>query len=181
MRNLKYALLGLLNQQAMTGYDLAKEFHKGLSEFWYAKHSQIYPELKKLVEEGLLTYEIQITGEILEKKLYTITKEGKTDFLEWLLKKEPMESTPKDIFRLRMYFSSCITPKNRIHLLEHELKQHEERLIFLKETMKNHTVIPKPTDPQFGDYIVLEGAIIREEGSVQWLKNCITYCNGSSN
>ena len=45
MRTLKYAILGLLNREPMTGYDIAKEFSKDLGEFWNAKHSQIYPEL----------------------------------------------------------------------------------------------------------------------------------------
>lgn len=46
MRTLKYAILGLLNKEPMTGYDIGKEFSKDLGEFWTAKHSQIYPELK---------------------------------------------------------------------------------------------------------------------------------------
>ena len=54
MRTLKYAILGLLNQKKMTGYDLMKQFESALCEFWSAKHSQIYPELKKLTEEALL-------------------------------------------------------------------------------------------------------------------------------
>lgn len=43
MRTLKYAILGLLNQKEMTGYDLMKQFESTLCEFWSAKHSQIYP------------------------------------------------------------------------------------------------------------------------------------------
>ena len=49
---LKYAILGLLNQKSMTGYDITKEFEEKLCEFWSAKHSQIYPELKTLNEKG---------------------------------------------------------------------------------------------------------------------------------
>ena len=48
MRVLKYAILGLLNQKSMSGYELSSEFESALNEFWNAKHSQIYPELRKL-------------------------------------------------------------------------------------------------------------------------------------
>lgn len=48
MGTLKYAILGLLNRNEMTGYELSKEFETTLFEFWNAKHSQIYPELKSL-------------------------------------------------------------------------------------------------------------------------------------
>ena len=51
MRVLKYAILGLLNQKSMSGYELSSEFESALNEFWNAKHSQIYPELRKLTEE----------------------------------------------------------------------------------------------------------------------------------
>ena len=35
--------------------------NKNLAEFWNAKHSQIYPELKKLLNEKLIFYEIKKT------------------------------------------------------------------------------------------------------------------------
>ena len=59
MGTLKYAILGLLNRKNMTGYDLSKEFETTLFEFWNAKHSQIYPELKSLSEKGLVQYEVE--------------------------------------------------------------------------------------------------------------------------
>lgn len=67
MRTLKYAILGLLNRNPMTGYDIVKEFNFQLAEFWNAKHSQIYPELKKLVNEKLIVYDIKISGDVLRK------------------------------------------------------------------------------------------------------------------
>ena len=41
MRTLKYAILGLLNQKEMTGYDLMKQFESTLCEFWSAKHKTV--------------------------------------------------------------------------------------------------------------------------------------------
>lgn len=51
---LKYAILGLLNRQKMTGYDISRACDTSLFEFWNAKPSQIYPELKSLTEAGLV-------------------------------------------------------------------------------------------------------------------------------
>ena len=84
MRTLKYAILGLLNIEPMTGYDLGKKFNYQLAEFWSAKHSQIYPELKKLVDEKLIVFNIEITGDVLEKKVYSITDKGRECFIKWL-------------------------------------------------------------------------------------------------
>lgn len=104
MRVLKYAILGLLNQKSMSGYELSSEFESALNEFWNAKHSQIYPELRKLTEEGMITFETAITGNVLEKKIYTITEAGKKSFRKWLAEDQPISPTPKDTFRLRVFF-----------------------------------------------------------------------------
>ncbi len=176
MRTLKYAILGLLNRKPMTGYDLGKEFDFQLAEFWNAKHSQIYPELKKLVDEELIFFDIEISGDVLEKKVYTITEKGRKEFLKWLNKYEPMEPTPKSIFRLRMYFSNNLDVDTRIKFLEKHLAQHHERLNFLHSQIDRYDGVPPLDDDAFGDYLVLESAILREEATIKWLENCIRYC-----
>lgn len=62
MRVLKYAILGLLDQCELTGYDITKHFKDSLGQFWSAKHSQIYPELKRLTEEGFIEFDVRIQG-----------------------------------------------------------------------------------------------------------------------
>lgn len=176
MRTLKYAILGLLNRKPMTGYDIGKEFNFQLAEFWNAKHSQIYPELKKLVDEQLIIFDIEITGDVLEKKVYQITEKGKKDFLKWLKKDEPMEPTPKNIFRLRMYFSNNLDVNTRIKLLDHQLEQHQDRLTFLYTQLVPYNGVPSQDSDAFGDYLVLNGAIIREESTIKWLKQCLDFC-----
>ena len=65
MRNLKYAILGLVNRKPMTGYDIKKAFEdRALTSFWHAEHSQIYPELKKLVNEGMIRYDTSVNLQI---------------------------------------------------------------------------------------------------------------------
>lgn len=81
MGTLKYAILGLLNRKNMTGYDLSKEFETTLFEFWNAKHSQIYPELKSLSENGLVRYEVEITGNVLEKRFIPLRKRAGKIFI----------------------------------------------------------------------------------------------------
>lgn len=180
MRTLKFAILGLLVNKPMTGYDITKEFNFQLAQFWSASHSQIYPELKKLVNEGLINYDIAITGEILEKKLYSITQKGKEEFLTWLHIDEPMPKTPKDVFRLRMYFSNNMESSVRIHLIEQQLSQHKERLEFLYTQFARYPQVPSIDTPEFGDYLVLDGAITREKGLIEWLTKCLNLCKSAS-
>lgn len=165
MGTLRYAILGLLNRRDMSGYDLTKEFETTLAEFWGAKHSQIYPELKALADEGLIAYQIEISGTVLEKKVYSITERGRTALQTWAETQLKMKSVPKDEFRLQLYFSDCIPPQRRIALLDH-----------LRENMAKFGQVPPESEEAFSDYLVLLGGVMREEGCCAWLERCIALC-----
>ncbi len=177
MRNLKYAILGLLSQQPMTGYDIAREFKENaFANFWYATHGQIYPELKRLLEEKLVDYEVVIQGKVLEKKRYTITENGRQDFLKWLSQDEDVPPTPKDVFRLRTYFSEFAEPNNFVQMLYSQLDKHQYKHDYLMQLMeKLYPDRPEPMTRELGDYMVLEGAIIREHTYIVWLYRCLSY------
>ena len=131
MGTLKYAILGLLNRNEMTGYELSKEFETTLFEFWNAKHSQIYPELKSLNAEGLIQYRVEITGNVLEKKVYTITDEGRRDFSEWEETLCPIQTASKDESRLRLFFLDGASPDFQQRFLADQLSQHQKHLCLL--------------------------------------------------
>lgn len=173
---LRYAILGLLNRQDMTGYDLTKEFQNSLSEFWSAKHSQIYPELKALSEEHLVAFKTEITGNVLEKKLYSITASGRAELLKWEEKLSDIPALPKDEFKLQLFFSDCIPAEQRIRLLKHQLAQHQKRLGHLRQNLSHFDQLPPIEEEKFSDYLVLLGAISREEGSCEWLETCMELC-----
>ena len=176
MRNLKYAILGLINRETMTGYDLMKVFNKELVNFWHAKHSQIYPELKKLTDEGMITFETILEGDKLKKKLYSITELGKKDFQSWIAKQDLLEPTPKDIFKLKSYFIESMTREEILKQFEYQLVQRNEKLKKLKSVMKqisNTKDIPNIISSEYGDYIVLKAAIMREKAYIDWLEDCI--------
>lgn len=173
MRTLKYALLGLISRTPITGYDLAKEFDKELDNFWHAEHSQIYPELKKLTQEGLITFTVTIQGEKLEKKVYTITEAGQQELLNWLRQDEPLQPTPKDIFRLRMYFADKLTSRELLNLIAAQRSQHQVKLDQLSASLAVYGgVCPDRFDTAFGDYLVLNHAVSREENFLRWLDFC---------
>ena len=180
MRNLKYVILGLLTQKPMTGYEIKQRFEGALSEFWYANHSQIYPELKRLTEEDMIQYKIQIVGNSLEKKVYTITEAGKKEFNIWLKKREGLEATPKDIFRLRLFFSNELPEEIQMELIQDQLELHKERLRHLeKNKVYFGGLCKKEMSAELRDYMVLEGASMREEAYCNWLKKCLQMCMGT--
>ena len=94
------------------------------------------------------------------------------------MKDEALEPTPKDVFRLRMYFSDFMTPEQLKTQLSRQLQKHLLKKKYLSDIMQgnHHNTAPVPGTPQFGDFMVLEGAIMREESYIAWLENCIARC-----
>ena len=161
MRTLKYAILGMLSRRELTGYDMMKEFDRGLANFWYASHSQLYPELKRLAGEGLIQYETSIKGE------------GMADLRQWLEQDEPLPPTPKDVFRLRMYFGDNISRDRLLELTRAQLERRRQKLAFLQSSLDQAEPYSGRFDSATGDRLVLEGAVMRETAMVQWLEHCI--------
>ena len=84
--SLKHGLLGLLSSEGpTTGYELDKIFKNSLAYFWHAKTSQIYRELSTMEDLGWLTSERVLQEEKPNKRVYSITPQGKDELLKWLM------------------------------------------------------------------------------------------------
>ncbi|WP_202613482.1 PadR family transcriptional regulator [Merdibacter massiliensis] len=170
---LQYAILGMLERQSMTGYELKKQFESTLFEFWPAKHSQIYPELKNLTEKGWIEYSIEITGNVLEKKKYRITESGREAWFAWEKQAHPEKVITKDAFRLQLFFSDLLKKEEQFDLLKEQQCYHEQYLQELTHKMQGFACVPPSDKEQLSDYMVLLGAIYREKAICEWLTKCM--------
>jgi DNA-binding PadR family transcriptional regulator len=84
--SLRYGLVNLLSGEPLSGYDLSQFFVNSMGNVWPAQHSQIYPELAKLVSDGL----IEQTGSGPRgRKVYQTTPEGIEALRTWMRDTEP--------------------------------------------------------------------------------------------
>jgi DNA-binding PadR family transcriptional regulator len=82
----RHALLDALAGEPMSGYDLTGYFAESFANVWPAQHSQIYPELAKLVAEGLIA---QTGGGPRGRKVYSATPAGVDALRDWLRETAP--------------------------------------------------------------------------------------------
>jgi PadR family transcriptional regulator AphA len=105
--SLRHALLGLLVDRSASGYDLLKLFNTSLSNVWSATQSQIYSELNKLADTGL----IAVTAEGPRgRKQYSLTDEGRTELHRWMTQTKPQRNWRSEIL-LRVFFLGVVTPE----------------------------------------------------------------------
>ena len=106
-------ILGFLMNKRMTGYDLKKAFSLSFSFFSGISYGSIYPALKKMESEGLITMTHQIQDGTPNRKVYSITDKGKKLFGDSL--KEPIRMEPKrDNFLMQLFFFAHLSRAERI-------------------------------------------------------------------
>jgi len=103
---LKYALLGFLNYQPHTGYELKQMIDLSTANFWHAKQSQIYMTLKKLEAEKLVISEVEPQEGRPNRRVYTITGAGRKDLQRWLSKPITQLEQRKETLLLQLFFSA---------------------------------------------------------------------------
>src|ERR1017187_5257702 len=69
-------LLGLLAIEPMSGYDLGQTIRGSVGFFWNESYGQIYPNLKKLADYGLVSCKTERQKSKPDRHIYSITKKG---------------------------------------------------------------------------------------------------------
>lgn len=103
--SLRHALLGLLREGPKSGYDLLQMFKRSLHQTWPATQSQVYTELTKLADAGLLA--VTAHGP-RGRKEYTLTDAGLEELRRWMLETEP-DRYPRSEALLRVFLLGALT------------------------------------------------------------------------
>jgi len=81
---LRHVLMILLHEQPASGYGLTKAFEEVAGNFWQASHQQVYRELARMREEGLVESEDIAQQGRPDKKDYSLTELGLAELRSWL-------------------------------------------------------------------------------------------------
>ena len=127
--SLRIAALGLLAQHPGSGYDLLRRFEKSMANVWPATQSQLYGELNKLADAGLI--EVSDIGP-RGRKEYRVTEPGRAELLRWVT--NPQDDPPyRNAELLRVFLLSEIPPEHAREYMQAvadhanaELKRYQE-------------------------------------------------------
>ncbi|MFF0428207.1 PadR family transcriptional regulator [Streptomyces sp. NPDC004520] len=79
--SLKHAVLAALLEGEASGYDLAKIFDVSVANFWAATPQQLYRELERLAEAGLITARVVEQERRPNKRMFSLTEPGRKDLI----------------------------------------------------------------------------------------------------
>jgi len=123
------SLLGLLHGDSLTGWDLVATAQDRIGNFWTLKQSQVYRELARMTEDGLVT--VGAPGP-RDRKPYTITDAGRHAFAEWLAG-APTHDQIRVPLLLTILFSDHLEPGRLAEILAAERAAHAGRLAAYRE------------------------------------------------
>jgi DNA-binding PadR family transcriptional regulator len=120
--------LGILTRGEATGYEIKKLFDEdGYHHFVEASFGSIYPALSQLTHDGLVEVRAEAQEKRPDRKVYSITQAGRSQFLASLLKPLP-EDRHRSAFVFAMLFSHLLPPARVTELLDAYLHQNTEKL-----------------------------------------------------
>jgi DNA-binding PadR family transcriptional regulator len=134
---LELAILGLLKERSMHGYQLSKRLSETLGGFWKVSYGSLYPSLRRLQRDGAVEPVFAREEVGRRKNVYRITAKGEQMFAE-LLEEAGQESWEDNRFRVRLAFFKYLKPETRLRLLEKRRAYLEGRLSDIKTSLKNY-------------------------------------------
>jgi DNA-binding PadR family transcriptional regulator len=175
--SLAHAILGLLQQEERTGYDLKTScFDQSIAHLWPADQAQIYRTLDKLVEQGWVTCTIEIQHDRPNRKIYSVTEAGKAELIRWLQSPQPLP-TVREPLLVQLFFAAQLSNEAIIQLLEQQLAARREKLAECENIELPQLGDQSASREQIMQRLGLELVSRREQTYIDWLKTAIDVIN----
>lgn len=127
---LEFAVLGLLHEAPMHGYELRKRLNAALGAFRALSYGTLYPTLKGLLDAGLIRQVSEEAAGPVGRRariVYEITDAGEAHFQDVAGRPDP-QAWEDDTFDVRLAFFARTTTEVRLRILEGRRSRMEERL-----------------------------------------------------
>jgi PadR family transcriptional regulator, regulatory protein AphA len=155
-------ILGMIALGRQTGYDIKQFVDNSTRHFWAASYGQIYPELRRLEEQGFIVGQSEPTGG-RARTVYDLTDAGRGALQEWLEPEPDPTFEVRDEGMLKLFFSDIGTPEQRIRNIRAMRELHERTLAQLSVHEQE-----KSAEMPEGPWLTLELGIGLHRGIVEW-------------
>jgi DNA-binding PadR family transcriptional regulator len=173
--SLEHAILGFLNYKPFSGYDLKKLFDTSIRHFWPADQAQIYRTLGRLSHHGWASVQIVSQDNRPNRKLFSITDEGRQELHRWLINPVPAEDT-RSATLIQVFFAAQLEDEQILAIFERvaglirALLQTYEQIPGQVESYKQMVDSPREI---FFWMLTLECGITMARAQLKWIEDVI--------
>ena len=166
--SLRHVLLVYLASGGSSGYDIVKGFQHTFGYLWNASFQQIYRDLGKMHEEGLLECETHENAPRPPRKVYTLNQAGWQAMQTWLAEPVPIPKL-NDAFMVKIAAVHLQNPD----VLSQELAQlqayYRDKLAYLSKKRAVFESLPPTVLEKFmGVFLTLKRGISLVETWLEW-------------
>ena len=183
--SIRQAMLAILEQGPMYGYQLRAEFEQRTGETWPLNIGQVYTTLTRLERDGLVEVVVEETasgnaghggvGEPLgsdRTHVYRATESGRSEVSEWFATPVPRSQPPRDELAIKLAIAVTLPGVDVSELIQ---KQRTATMSALQDytRLKRSGRAAQPTDPaDLAWSLVLDSLVFDAEAEVRWLDHC---------
>jgi DNA-binding PadR family transcriptional regulator len=187
---IELAVLGLLRESDLHGYELRRRLKTELGTFFSISFGSLYPTLKRLLKEGdveevreTAIYEVPLTGSLSAerslwkafgssrsdkrlgkgKRVYRITPKGK-ELLQELLLSTASDNDEARNYCLKIAFAKYLEPNQFLHLIEDYREFLNKKIVECQKALEGPSVDQYKTGLKRRSLVLLETEL-------NWLKS----------
>jgi PadR family transcriptional regulator, regulatory protein AphA len=153
-------ILGMIALGRQTGYDIKQLVDKSTRHFWAASYGQIYPELRRLQDQGLIEGREEPSG-ARARTVYVLTDAGRAALRGWLASDDELTYEIRDEGMLKLFFSD-VEPELRLENIRAMRALYERQLAQLRAVEAHAAGMPA------GPGLTLQFGLELTQASVAW-------------
>jgi DNA-binding PadR family transcriptional regulator len=161
-------ILGMLALGPRSGYEIKSLVDISTRFFWAASYGQIYPELARLEEQGLIKGELDRSNG-RRRKTYELSDAGEAALRAWLTSDEPLHVELRHEGALKFFFSDSLSDEEQVELLRRAASHHEQ----IAEQLRRIEPAAREAAESSGNrapYMTLEFGIAYQEFISDWCR-----------
>ena len=169
--SLSHALLNALLEYPGSGLELARRFDRSVGFFWPATHQQIYRELGRLEEAGLVKSTAQ-DGSRGRKKPYQVLPAGRQALETWVAQVDDPPAL-RDALLVRLRCEALLQNNSVANDLKHRLAQHQQQLADYR-AIEQRDFADRPLNrAQTLRYLLLQSGLKHEANQAEFCKRAL--------
>ena len=165
-------ILGMLAAKPRSGYEIKQLVDSSARFFWAASYGQIYPELKRLEKEGMISGSDSAQGG-RQRTVFKLTPPGRKAARDWI--NEPPEVIEtRDEGLLKLFFAGSVDPKRTAEIARERAAASRVKAAALRSLQERIDVRGTPEGPEAtadpGSLAVLRFGIETSEWMAEWFE-----------
>ena len=176
--SVKQAMLALLEQGPMYGYQLRAEFEQRTGSTWPLNVGQVYTTLSRLERDGLVEQvdgaDSAPAGERDSQVVYRLTDSGRAEVSEWFTTPVPRTQPPRDELAIKLALAVTVPGVDVATVIQRQrsatISALQDYTRLKRQASASSADLTDPADLAWG--LVLDSLVFGAEAEVRWLDHC---------